>query len=337
MTAERTALITGASGFVGAWLAAELLRNGYHVCGLGAPEAAPPERLFGFHAVGVDPDGATRYDGEAGSWSFEPGDILDPDVTAGMIARRRPDVIFHLAAQSSAGRSFADPAGTLAVNAGGVVAVLEAIRALDPGRRPVLVATGSADEYGAPEHGHPLHERSAIRPVSPYGASKAAQTLLCLQYHRAFGVPAIVTRAFSHTGPGQDERFLFPSVARRIVAAERGEGDSEILVGELSHRRDYLHVRDVVRAYRLAAEAGRAGEIYNVCSGRALPLAEGVSELCAAAAAPVTVGRDPDRTRPSDIPLLVGDGTKLENETGWKPETTIETALHELLSWCREE
>ncbi len=331
-------LITGASGFVGAWLAAEMLSAGADVAGLGAPgPAGLPPRIGDFAADGEAPGGEVRFRGPAGGWTCAAGDLRDREIIDELLQRHRPAVVFHLAAQSSAARSFTEPEATFSINAGGTLSLLEAIRRLPEAERPRMVAAGSADEYGVPDGRSPLHERSALRPTSPYGASKAAQSQLCLQYHRAFGVPVMVTRAFSHTGPGQSTTFLFPSVASQVVAAERGETEPVLKVGDLSHYRDYMHVRDAVRAYRLIAEHGRAGQIYNICSGRALRLSDGVAMLAAAAEIPVRIDRDPDRIRSCDIPLLVGDGTKLRRETGWKPETTVETALRDLLGWCRKE
>lgn len=331
-------LITGASGFVGSWLAAEMLRSGAEVSGVGfAGGDGLPLRIGEFAADGPAPGGEVRYRGEAGSWTCAAGDICAPETALELIGRHRPAVIFHLAAQSSAARSFSDPAATMATNTGGALAVLDAVRTLPQQQRPLTVVAGSADEYGPPSGDAPLHERSPLGPASPYGVSKAAQTLLCLQQHRSFGVPVIVTRAFSHTGPGQSPDFLFPSVARQIVAAERGETGPVLKVGELSHRRDYMHVRDAARAYRLVARKGRPGQVYNICSGKALRLADGVRMLASASEVPLRIEADPARMRPSDIPLLVGDATKLRRETGWEPQSSVETALSELLEWCRKE
>ncbi len=310
------ALVTGALGFVGLHLARGLLQEGRRVTGFGlATDAAPPPGAFHYLAGSMTDAGAVR-------------EALD---------LARPGVVYHLAAQSSAAASFGDPAGTLAANVLGTLNLLEAVRALPAAERPVVVAVGSAEEYGPQPGDAPLDEDAPLCPVSPYAVSKAAQTLLCRQYHRAHGVPVVVARPFSHTGPGQSPRFAFPSFARQVAAAEAGRGPAEILTGDLSPVRDVLHVLDVVRAYRLLAARGTPGEVYNICSGTALTMAEGLRILVDAATVPVTVRRDPARDRPADTPRLVGNNRKLREGTGWGPERDAASALLELLAEARKE
>jgi len=167
--------------------------------------------------------------------------------------------------------------------------------------------------------------------------SKTAQTLLCRQYARSFGLEVVMARSFSHTGPGHDTRFAFPSFARQIAAAEAGAGPAEIAVGDLTPIRDFLDVRDVVAAYQLLAADGTPGEIYNICSGRALTMQEGLDILVAESRVPIRIRRDPDRARPSDIPMMVGDNTKLRNQTGWKPVRDLADTLRSLLVEARKE
>ncbi len=216
-----------------------------------------------------------------------------------------------------------------------MLSLLEAVRALPAAERPVVVVAGSAEEYGAAAGTAPCREDDAVLPISPYAVSKAAQTLLCRQYHRAWDVPVVVARAFSHTGPGQDDRFVFPSFAAQIAAAERGEQAPELWVGNLSAERDFLDVRDVVAAYRALGAGGRPGEVYNICSGRALTIGAGLEILLGAARLPLAVRQDPDRLRPVDIPRLVGDPAKLRRETGWEPVRDFPRTLRELLENAR--
>jgi GDP-4-dehydro-6-deoxy-D-mannose reductase len=247
-------------------------------------------------------------------------------------------MIYHLAAQSSAAASFQDPVGTMDANLRGTLNLLEAVRALPEAAWPAILSVGSCEEYGPhPEQDQPLTETAALNPISPYAVSKVAQTLLCAQYVRAWQVPVVMVRSFSHTGPGQDARFAFPAFARQIAAAEAGRGPAEIAVGDLSAVRDFLHVRDVIDAYRLLMKEGRPGEIYNVCSGRALTIREGLEIMIAEAACPITVRTDPDRLRPADTPVMVGDNTTLKTETGWLPEWDMALTLRELLAEARRE
>jgi GDP-4-dehydro-6-deoxy-D-mannose reductase len=247
-------------------------------------------------------------------------------------------MVYHLAAQSSAAASFVDPCGTFAANVGGTLHLLEAVRALPEAERPVLLSVGSAEEYGPqPASAYPLKEDTDLNPLSPYGVSKVAQTLLCRQYARSHDLPVIMTRSFSHTGPGHDTRFAFPNFARQIAAAEAGAGPAEITTGNLAAVRDFLDVRDVVAGYRLLLKEGRPGEIYHVSSGNPLTISQGLEILVDAARCPVTVRRDPDRDRPSDTPVMVGDNAKLRAETGWEPEWDIKDTLAALLDEARKE
>lgn len=338
-------LVTGALGFAGLHLVRELLLAGREVTGLGRQfdGSPPPDQAGDFVRLG-GPSGAhgLRYEGPAGSFVYLEGRVEDPASVAAALSAAtdaaRPGTVYHLAAQSSAAASFAAPRETLSANLLGTLNLLEAVRALAPDARPLIVAVGSADEYGPrPDDSSPLTEETPLAPVSPYAVSKAAQTLLCRQYHLSYGLPVVIARPFSHTGPGQHTRFAFPSFARQIAAAEAGQGPAEIRTGDLSPIRDLLDVRDVARAYVALATRGRCGEIYNICSGTALTMAQGLRILVAAAAVPIAVRRDPSRDRPSDTPWLVGDNRKLRNETGWQPERDASSALLDLLTEARKE
>lgn len=332
-------LVTGALGFAGLHLVRDLLRAGHQVTGFGKqPDgSAPPVAAGGFTRGPGEGGPEVTYTGPEGSFCYRAGAVDDADAVREALASARPTVIYHLAAQSSAAASFAAPAETLSANLLGTLNVLEAARALPAGERPVIIAVGSAEEYGPQAGDTLLDEEAPLAPVSPYAVSKAAQTLLCRQYQRAYGVPVVIARPFSHTGPGQHPRFAFPSFARQIAAAEAGQGPAEILTGDLSPVRDFLDVRDVVRAYRLLADRGRPGEVYNICSGTALTMAEGLRILVSAAAVAITVRRDPSRDRPADTPRLVGDNRKLRDGTGWAPERDAASALLDLLAEARKE
>ncbi len=336
----RTALVTGALGFVGPYLVDALLAAGETVVGLDLPRpvSALPSRRGPFtrRDDGTDP-GVARYEGPGGAWDCVLQPLEDGPALAELVARIRPRAVYHLAAQSSAAASFADPRGAILGNLGGSLNLLEAVRALPPAERPVVVVAGSAEEYGAAAGGEPCREDDAVLPTSPYAVSKAAQTMLCRQYHRAWDVPVIIARAFSHTGPGQDHRFVFPSFAAQIAAAERGERAPELWVGNLSAERDFLDVRDVVAAYLALRRRGRPGEVYNICSGRALTIRDGLEILLGAARLPLTVRQDPDRLRPVDVPRLVGDPAKLRRETGWDPVCDFSRTLRELLENARRQ
>ncbi len=346
MKDKELTLVTGAPGFAAGWLIADLLASGRRVHGLGLPPVAGPPATYGpFALAGPDPrrsddlPGTVRYGGSPGEWSFTPCRLEDAATLAAIVTRTAPAEIYHLAAQSSAGLSFEQPCETFATNVEGCLNLLECLRGLPETDRPRLLAVGSCEEYGddPDEPRTPLAETAALHPVSPYGVSKVTQTLLCLQYGRACGLDVVVARPFSHTGPGHDARFAFPSFARQIARAEAGADPDRLRVGNLEPVRDFLDVRDVTRAYRLLMERGRSGTVYNICSGQALTIRQGLDILLASARAPIAIENDPERWRPADIPYMVGDNTRLTEETGWHPEHDFADTLGELLVQARKE
>jgi GDP-4-dehydro-6-deoxy-D-mannose reductase len=245
--------------------------------------------------------------------------------------------VVHLAGQSSAGASFDDPTGTVDANLLGALELLEALRALGSRGRPVprALLIGSAEEYGAAARAEGCREDDPVLPISPYGTSKAAATQLTVQYHRRFGLPVIPARPFSHTGPGHDERFVFPSFAGQIAAIEAGRAEPVLRVGNLAPARDFLDVRDVVAAYRALLDRGEPGVIYNVCSGSTLTIRDGLEILLGSSTATVRVEPDPARQRPVDIPVLVGDPSRLREATGWTPRVDFRDTLGALLEAAR--
>ncbi|HEX3551099.1 MAG TPA: GDP-mannose 4,6-dehydratase, partial [Candidatus Elarobacter sp.] len=261
-------------------------------------------------------------------------DALPVDVTDALAVRAafdiaRPDAVAHLAAQASVPDSLRDPERTLDVNVRGTLHVLRAAAALAADGAParVLIA-GSAEVYGAqPPDAYPLRETAPPAPRNPYAASKAAAEALAVAYAHSFRVDAVVTRAFNHIGPGQDDRFAIAAFAAQIARAATGD-DPVVRVGNLDASRDVLDVRDVCDAYVLLLEGGgEAGEIYNVCSGTATPMRELLRRLIEIARVPVEVRDDPERMRPADVPLSVGDASKLRAATGWEPRIPLGAAL----------
>jgi GDP-4-dehydro-6-deoxy-D-mannose reductase len=294
-------LITGGSGFVGHYLRAHCAENDDDV-------------------VTIDHSGA------------DPVDITDREAIRGSLSTHRPEVVYHLAAISHVGEGWDDPTAVLRVNVEGTAHVLNA--AHEFGVRRVVVI-GSAEEYGQVDaRDLPLGEDAPLRPSSPYGVSKIAASFLALQAHLAYGLDVVRVRAFSHTGPGQSDRFLVPALARRIADAERSQQD-EIRVGSLDPIRDISDVRDVVRAYRLLALKGTAGSIYNVCSGTGVSVRDVADRLLAAARRPLRITVDPDLVRPVGVPRLIGDATRLRAATGWAPVISLDETLAAMLEHAR--
>jgi GDP-4-dehydro-6-deoxy-D-mannose reductase len=215
------------------------------------------------------------------------------------------------------------------VNAMGTLYLLEAARAC--AHPPRVLVTSSAEVYGAvPAELLPVTEDAPLAPVTPYAASKVASEYLGVQAHLAHGLPVLRMRPFNHVGPGQSSAFVVSALAERIVEARR-QGAESIVVGNLTARRDLTDVRDVVRAYRLLAERGVAGEVYNVCSGQDIAIADVALEMQRLAGVELRFDLDPALSRPVDVPVVRGDFTKLREATGWEPRFTLERTLLDVL------
>jgi len=300
------ALITGSQGFVGRYLRQELEESGYEVVGL---DIQPGE-------------GAVQ------------ADLLNPEQLAAAVRQAEPDAVFHLAGQADVARSWKIPQRTMEINVLAAVNLMEAVRAFNPSVRMVLV--GSSDQYGnLGEAGRMVSESLATHPQTPYAVSKKAQEEMARVYVRAYGMNICMTRSFNHGGAGQRLGFLIPDFASGIVKVERGEAKS-LKVGNLTSRRDFTHVKDVARAYRLIGEKGKPGEVYNVGSGVTWSAQEILDKLCAMAVCPIPVEQDPARMRPSDTPVICCDHTKLTTDTGWQPQIPLEDILSDTLREWRE-
>jgi len=289
------ALVTGGGGFVGRWLVAHL-----EACG----------------------DAVVAHDAET--------DVTDEDAVARAIDHAGADVVYHLAARTHVGESWQAPLEVLRVNVLGTAAVLGAARRVDGAAKVVVVS--SAEVYGAvvPDE-LPVAESAPLRPATPYAASKAAAEAVALQAWRGYGQPVIVVRPFNHVGPGQAPTFAVPALARRILDA-RHEGSGVLAVGTVTTRRDFTDVRDVVRAYRLIAARGEPGGIYNVCAGRDIAISEIAHRLMALCGVALTMVVDPALVRPVDVPVVRGDPSHVQADTGWKPLIPLDDTLRDVLA-----
>ena len=256
-------------------------------------------------------------------------DIADAEALTDAVLAAKPEAVYHLAGAADVGGSWDTPQETFLANALGTLNVLQACR--EAGAERVL-AVSSADVYGrVTEEELPLGEDQPLRPVSPYAASKVAADALAQQAWLGHRLPVVRVRAFNHLGPGQSDRFVAPSLAARIARNER-EGGDEVPIGNMSPRRDVTDVRDVVRAYRLLIEHGEPGEVYNVCRGRAVSVKQIAALLLGMAERPMRLVSDPALQRPVDIPVLVGDNSRLARTTGWSPSVPLEETLADVLA-----
>lgn len=303
------ALVTGATGFVGGYLLDALRRDGAKVFACSGPN--------------------DHKDGE-----YLPIDLNDPVTIRAVLAAAQPDVIFHLAAQTFVPAALREPIETYETNTMGTARLLAALRSY-AGARPRVFFASSAEVYGVRNASdYPLRETLELRPANPYGASKAAAEAILAAEMRCFGLDVVIARAFNHIGPGQNDRFVVSALAAQLARIAAG-GSPQLYVGNLEAARDFLDVRDVVRAYILLAQRGESGEIYNVSSGKAVTIRDVLRELITIARVPVEVREDPARMRRADIPLLVGDPNKLYARTGWQPQIPLVRSLREIFDAAR--
>lgn len=261
-------------------------------------------------------------------------DLLDAFSTYKLIASVRPDRIFHLAAQSHVPASWNAPAATLQDNIMGQLNIFEAVR--EAGIDPLIQIAGSSEEYGMvyPDE-VPMKESNPLRPLSPYAVSKVAQEMLAYQYHQSYGIKSIVSRGFNHSGPRRGENFVDSSFARQVALIEKVLQEPVISVGDLSSKRDFTDVRDMVRAYWLMLDKGKPGEVYNIGSGNTRPVQDSLDILLSMSQVQVEVKVDPTRLRPSDVKILWADSSKFIEATGWKPTIPYEQTLRDLLDYWR--
>ncbi|MEI8344981.1 MAG: GDP-mannose 4,6-dehydratase, partial [Candidatus Omnitrophota bacterium] len=252
-----------------------------------------------------------------------------------LIKTVRPDRIFHLAGQASVMLSWRDPAATMTANLVSTQHVFDAVRQLVPKAR--IHIASSSDEYGRCPYSHmPIREIEPLRPITPYAVSKVAQEVLAMQQHAVYGTHVVRTRAFNHLGPGQTEFYVASSFARQVALIERGRQPNIIEVGNVSAIRDFTDVRDVVRAYWLALEHGKPGQVYNICSGVGRPVSELLTVLRQKSSRQIQIRRDPSKLRARDIARFVGSPLKFRRLTGWRQRISFERSVEDLLAdWRR--
>ena len=261
-------------------------------------------------------------------------DLRDATSTRDMLERVRPEWIFHLAAQSFVPTSWIAPTESLTTNVLAQVNLFEAVRRLKLECRIQLAC--SSEEYGLVLPNEvPIRETNPLRPLSPYAVSKVTQDMLGYQYWMSWKVDSVRTRGFNHEGPRRGPVFVASDFAKQIADIEKGRKPAVLSVGNLEARRDFSDVRDIVRAYWLALEKCEAGEVYNICSGKAWSIREVLDLLLGMTKTRIEVKQDPARLRPSDVPILLGDNSKFVKATGWQPTIPFEQTLRDMLEYWR--
>ncbi len=309
----RKALIIGGGGFVGRYLAEHLKRNGDQVFVTKLPHEKIKTEEYEIYDL----------------------NILDAEKVFSLLNHIHPDVIYHLAAQSSVAQSWKNPGLTVDINIKGTLNILNSMRKLTYFPRILLV--GSGEEYGKvlPEE-VPVDEETLLRPGNIYAASKACQNMIGKIYADAYSMHIIMARAFNHIGPGQSEQFVVSDFCKQVATLERDQSAAVIKVGNLKARRDFTDVRDVVRAYALLMDKGKIGETYNVGSGKAVSIEEILKKIISLSTKTICVEVEEKRLRPIDIPVIEADIKKLQKHTDWYPEIQMSQTIGQTLDYWRK-
>ena len=304
---NKKVVIFGAGGFVGPYLAEEFSSHGYEVFGTDIAEPKSPANSMSSYTV---------------------MDMLNPSEVASFIGSTRPDYVVNLAAISSVGDSWRIPQKTIAVNVNGTLNILEAVRKAELHARILLI--GSSEEYAVSDS--PISEDYELNGGNPYGISKIAQENFAEIYRSSYGLDIVSTRTFNHTGIGQPEKFVLPGFVSQAAKIHNSGKDGKIYVGNLSVRRDFGDVRDMVSAYRMLLESDTHSKVFNVGSGVCLSLAELLDYIVSLAAQRIEVIVSPEKLRPIDNPVIWCDNSLLRAETGWTSRYTIYDTIREMFS-----
>ena len=315
----KRALITGIAGFAGSHLAEELVGEGWEVSGIERHGAVLSNLANLIDRVRV-----------------EECDILSAKDMGYVIRDHRPDVVFHLAGTSFVPSAQNAPQMAFEINVKGSLNMLEETRENAPSARLILIS--SSEVYGWTEMSRmPLTEENKLRPVNIYALTKVCAEETAFYYHRVRRLDCVVLRPFNHIGPGQRSSFVTSAFALQIARIEAGKQDPVLEVGNLEAARDFTDVRDMVRAYRLAAERCKPATPYNICSGRAYTIKEILDKILALSNAKIEIRQDPERMRKSEIPLFQGNHTRFTEATGWEPAFSIDETLKTILDYWREQ
>lgn len=311
------ALVTGAAGFVGQWVSRELIERGWEVAGTSL-EATPPT---------LGPNDALA------SVQWHVADVRRGEELAQLLEATKPDAILHLAGVAFVPAAQGDPGAALETNVIAAARLLAEVktRSAAGSLDPVVLVIGSGEQYGRHDASEmPLTEAAEQRPHTVYAASKTAQEHVALEAFRSSGIRVIATRSFNHSGPGQADRFVLPALVGRALALRASDGRT-LSLGNTTTVRDFLHVRDVARAYVDLVERGTAGEVYNVASGTGVDVASLARRVLALVGVDAIFNTDAALVRPAEVPVLVGDATKLRRATGWSPRLTLDSIIDDLI------
>lgn len=311
-----TYLITGASGFCGRHLVDIIPQEKNEIIGISRNIT---EELVSMHP----------------HVTYESLNLMDHSSIYRLLKESTPDYIIHLAGESSVASSWKGPINMLNNNLISQINIFEAIRELELNDTKIVIAC-SSEEYGlVKESDLPVNENCSFNPLSAYAVSKIAQDMLGYQYYRSYGMNITRARCFNLVGPGQNTSYALSSFAKQISDIEKGIKENTILVGNLNAIRDYTDVRSAMDAYYQLAKKSKSGEVYNLCSGNGHNLKDLLDYLISLSKCEVKIKLDPLRLRPSDLPVMIGDNTKIKTEIGWEPKIDIHKSLLDLLNYWR--
>lgn len=302
-------LIFGVSGFVGNYLSQEFLEHDYEV-------------------YGSDKNNTDMLSDEV---KFSSADLLNAEQTEKVITEVCPDIIINLAAISSVGASWNIPQTTISVNVVGALNILEAARKAK--KSPKIMFIGSSEEYIALSS--PMDESTPLNASNPYGISKITQEQFAKLYREQYGLKIYCVRPFNHTGVGQRDSFVLPSFCKQAAEIEKSGKPGVIRVGNLDAKRDFSHVKDIVRAYRIIVESDNYETVYNIGSGAAHSLKYMLEYVISLCNQPIDIEVDPKRIRPTDQPVICCDHSLITSELNWEPHYTVFDALNELFEYYR--
>ena len=312
-------LVTGVNGFVAKHFLNFLAANdpGFEITGLG--RAASPS----FHI----PAGL--------NFKYIAGDLLEKEKVGKILTEVRPDFLLHLASVSSVGHSWKQPHESFVNNTNIFLNLVDQIRLQKIPCK--IVSVGSSEEYGNVSKGNlPLTEDSPLDPISPYAVARVSQEMISRIYNDGFGIDIIMTRSFNHIGPGQTDAFVISSFAKQLVRiASTPEKSGKVITGNLSIIRDFVDVRDVVRAYYILLKKGNPGDIFNICSGTGTSLGEVLKMMCNILNIRITTEEDPSLVRPNDNMIITGSNKRIFDKVGWKPEIPLKQSLRDIIDWYR--
>lgn len=297
-------LIFGIGGFVGSYLTNEFIEHGYVVSGADKNKGSMLPESVSFHET----------------------DLLDSDAVLALVESECPDIIVNLAAISSVGASWNIPQTTIMVNVVGALNILEAARKVE--KKPKILFVGSSEEYVVSEF--PMNENTPLNASNPYGISKVTQEQFAKMYKEQYGLKVYCVRPFNHTGVGQRDSFVLPSWCKQVAEIEKSGKPGAIKVGNLSVKRDFSHVKDIVRAYRMIVESDNCDVVYNVGSGISHSLEDILQYIVGLSSQKIDIEVDQSRIRPSDQPVICCDYNLIKKELGWEAKYTVFDALKEL-------